>query len=181
MIGCELMSLTDKQEAFVQALVRGLSQREAYYEAYPKSKKWSEVTVDSNASRLAKNSKVVTRLHELTSKVKASAEKKCIISTEQVLQQLAEIGLADMRDLFDDDGVPLPPNRLPDRIARCITSVDTSVDSSGNVYYKYRLNPKDKSLALMAQILGMLQPKQTEDDEDNSINITPVYGRDDDG
>lgn len=176
------MSLTDKQEAFVQALARGLSQREAYYEAYPKSKRWSETTADANACRLAKNSKVIARLNELTSKVRASAEQKCIVTTDQVLQQLAEIGLADMRDLFDDEGHPLPPNRLPDRIARCITSVDTMVDAAGNTYYKYRLNPKDKSLALMAQILGMLQPKNPDDeDKDLSINIEPVYGRDDDG
>lgn len=172
--------MTDKQEAFAQALARGLSQREAYYEAYPNSKRWSEVTVDANASRLAKNSKVIARLNELTSKVRASAEQKCIASTDRVLQQLSEIGFADMRDLFDKEGIPLPPNQLPDRIARCVVSVDAFA-VGGGMMYKYRLNPKDKSLALMAQILGMLQPKSSEDDEDLSINITPVYGRDDDG
>lgn len=175
------MSLTDKQEAFVQALVRGLSQREAYYEAYPKSKQWKEASVDSKACLLAQNVKVMSRLNELTVKVRASAEKKAIVTTEQVLQQLAEIGFADMRDLFDDEGYPLPPQRLPSRIARCVTGVDTSYDPAGNLCYKYRLNPKDKSLALMAQILGMLQPKNPdEEDKDLSINIEPVYGRDDD-
>lgn len=172
------MSLTDNQEAFVQALKRGLSQRAAYYEAYPNSRNWKPSTVDSKASNLFKKGKVVARWHELTDKVKASAEQKCIATTDRVLQQLAEIGFADMRDLYDEEGQPLPPHRLPDRIARCITSVDTMIDSSGNAYYKYRLNPKDKSLALMAQILGMLQPKQQDEDEDLVINITRDYGSD---
>ena len=174
------MSLTDKQETFVQALKRGLSQREAYYEAYPRSRNWKPSTVDSKASHLFNdNGKIVARWHELTDKVRASAEEKCIVTTDQVLQQLAEIGFADMRDLYDEDGHPLPPSRLPDRIARCITSVDTMVDAIGNTYYKYRLNPKDKSLALMAQILGMLQPpKEKDEDEDLVINIVRSYGSD---
>ena len=173
------MGLTENQEAFVQALKRGLSQREAYYEAYPNSRKWKPSTVDSKASNLfKKNGKVVARWHELTDKVKASAEQKCIVDTDRLLRQLAEIGFADMRDLFDEYGQPLPPNRLPDRIARCITSVDTSFDTNGNILYKYRLNPKDKSLALMAQILGMLQPKEKDEGEDLVINIVRSYGSD---
>lgn len=171
------MSLTDNQEAFVQALKRGLSQREAYYEAYPNSRNWKPSTVDSKASNLFnKNGKVVARWHELTDKVRASAEKKLIVDTDRLLQQLAETGFADIRDLYDDNGQILPPHLLPDRIARCITSVDVMVDRDGNHYYKYRLNPKDRSLALMAQILGMLQPRQQEEDDDLVINITRDYG-----
>lgn len=57
--------LTAKQEKFVQGLVSGLSQRQAYIAAYPSAKKWKENNVDSNASQLFKNTKVLQRYNEL--------------------------------------------------------------------------------------------------------------------
>lgn len=59
------MLLTDKQEKFVHGLVAGLSQRKSYIEAYPSSKNWKDTTVDSNASKLLANTKVLTRYREL--------------------------------------------------------------------------------------------------------------------
>lgn len=57
--------ITPKQELFVQGIISGLSQRQAYRQAFPNSKKWKDSTVDSNASRLLQNSKVLTRYREL--------------------------------------------------------------------------------------------------------------------
>ena len=57
--------LTPKQELFVQGIITGLSQRQAYRQAFPSSKKWKDITVDSNASRLLQNSKVLARYREL--------------------------------------------------------------------------------------------------------------------
>lgn len=57
--------LTPKQELFVQGIISGLSQRQAYRQAFPNSKKWKDSTVDSNASRLLQNNKVLARYREL--------------------------------------------------------------------------------------------------------------------
>lgn len=57
--------LTNNQELYCQARLRGLSQRAAYREAYPRSSSWSDDSVDSAASRLEANSKVSTRLEKL--------------------------------------------------------------------------------------------------------------------
>ena len=57
--------LTPKQEKFVQGLVAGLSQRQAYKEAYPSSEKWQDNTIDARASELANNSKILVRYREL--------------------------------------------------------------------------------------------------------------------
>lgn len=57
--------LTPKQELFVQGIISGLSQRQAYRKAFPSSQKWKDSTVDSNASRLLQNSKVLARYREL--------------------------------------------------------------------------------------------------------------------
>ena len=56
--------LTLKQELFVQGIISGLSQRQAYRQAY-KAEKMSDETVDSKASELLKNGKVTVRYREL--------------------------------------------------------------------------------------------------------------------
>lgn len=79
--------LTPKQERFVQELVKGKSQRQAYRSAYPSSLKWNDNSVDNKASLLLKNVKVRQRYEELQKKVEirtvydASEVRNTIIST----------------------------------------------------------------------------------------------------
>lgn len=56
--------LTANQEKFVQGIIEGLSQAEAYRNAYPKQKN-TDKTVWENASRLMSNPKVKARVQEL--------------------------------------------------------------------------------------------------------------------
>lgn len=87
--------LTPKQELFAQEIAKGKSQRQAYYEAYPKSKKWKVETVDAQASRLANNNKVLIRLDEL----KKIAEKKIEWTRNRALNEInyvLEMNKADM-------------------------------------------------------------------------------------
>ena len=70
--------LTVKQERFCQNLIiKGLTQRQAYIEAYPTSQEWKPETVDEAACRLVNNNcKVIARLEEL------KAEQKAIVQAE---------------------------------------------------------------------------------------------------
>ena len=65
--------LTTKQEKYVQGLVAGLSQRQAYIKAYPNARKWNDNSVDSRASNLLKTDKVLTRYNELLDEHKEKA------------------------------------------------------------------------------------------------------------
>lgn len=56
--------LTPKQEMFVQGIISGLSQRQAYRKAY-KADRMKDETVDAKASELLKNGKVTVRYREL--------------------------------------------------------------------------------------------------------------------
>lgn len=60
-----MSKLTTKQELFVQQLVAGQSQRQAYRKAYPSAKKWKDNVVDNKASELLKNGEVSVRHREL--------------------------------------------------------------------------------------------------------------------
>ena len=68
-----MSKLTAKQEKYVQGLVAGLSQRQAYIKAYPNARKWNDNSVDSRASNLLKTDKVLTRYNELLDEHKEKA------------------------------------------------------------------------------------------------------------
>lgn len=59
-----MSKLTTKQEIFVQQLVAGQSQRQAYRQAY-KTDRMSEQSIDVQASKLIKDPKVTLRYREL--------------------------------------------------------------------------------------------------------------------
>lgn len=70
--GGETLSLTVKQEKFIQKLIEGYSQREAYKFAY-KCDKMKDATIDNNAYRLMKNNEILTRYNELLNEFKEKA------------------------------------------------------------------------------------------------------------
>jgi phage terminase small subunit len=66
------VKLTPKQEKFVQGLISGLSQREAFKQAYD-CKNMKDTTIDARASKLFKEYKVSTRYDELMEEHKNKA------------------------------------------------------------------------------------------------------------
>lgn len=95
-----MSKLTDKQERFVQELIKGKSQREAYRIAYPRSVKWKDSAVDQNASKLLKNAKVLPRYNELRDRLIQEAEDECIVSAKEVIRELKRIAFADIKDFL---------------------------------------------------------------------------------
>jgi phage terminase small subunit len=76
-----------RHEKFAQELVQGTSQRKAYRVAFPKSVKWKDETVDSKASNLAKNDKVLARVKELQEEISS----KAIMTAQERLEFLSGI------------------------------------------------------------------------------------------
>lgn len=94
-----MAKLTDNQEKFVQELIKGKSQREAYRTAYPKCKA-TDKTVDEMASKLYKTHKVYTRYNEIHDRLIKEAEDECIVTAKDVLRELKRIGFADINDFL---------------------------------------------------------------------------------
>ena len=78
-----MSNLTPKQEAFVQALIAGKSQREAYKEAYNAANMKDE-TIDSKACVLFKTDKVRKRYEELLEEHK----QKALYTREEAINDL---------------------------------------------------------------------------------------------
>lgn len=78
--------LTAKQEKFVQNIIAGMSQADAYREAYD-TKRMSDKSVWENASRLMANVKVTARIAELREQL----AKPSIMSAQSRLEWLTEL------------------------------------------------------------------------------------------
>ncbi|MBR3635923.1 MAG: terminase small subunit [Lachnospiraceae bacterium] len=90
--------LTPKQERFVQELVKGKSQRQAYRSAYPSSLKWNDNSVDNKASLLLKNVKVRQRYEELQKKVESRTVYDAAEVRNTIISTMMAIVNADVAD-----------------------------------------------------------------------------------
>lgn len=93
------MKLTAKQELFVQGLISGLSQREAYKQA-GYSSKMSDVSIDVEASNLLNNTKVSLRYNELLNEHK----EKALWTREEAVSDLLWLR-AKSRESIEEMGV----------------------------------------------------------------------------
>lgn len=78
--------LTANQEKFAQGIIEGLSQADAYRQAYP-NQRCSDKTIWENASRIYNNSKVQARITELRNQL----AKPSIMTAQERLEFLTEV------------------------------------------------------------------------------------------
>lgn len=165
--------LTDNQERFVQELIKGKSQREAYRIAYPNCKAMDK-TVDEYACRLMTNSKVLARYKELHDRLIQEAEDECIVTAKEVLAELKRIGFADIKDFVsfrvaktvvdyeDETGEPVidyapiidihDSNEVDGRVIQ-----EVSISEKGT--FKFKLYDKMSALEKLGKHLGMFTDK----------------------
>ena len=78
--------LTAKQEKFVQNIIKGMTQADAYRDAYD-TKRMTDKSIHEAASKLVNNTKVATRLEELRS----TLANENIMTAKQRLEWLTSI------------------------------------------------------------------------------------------
>lgn len=101
--------MTSRQEKFARNVAKGMTQRAAYRDAYPNSRKWKDAAVDSQACILARNSEVSKRLAELRKANEDAArltrEKKLAIiekDIENAIAQRDRYGMIALLKLHND-------------------------------------------------------------------------------
>lgn len=83
--------LTKAQEVFVNELIKGKSQRQAFLKAYPEKASWQWGTIDTKASLLFKQEKVKNRYTELMEQIRAKEQAETQWTREQAIKTLRGI------------------------------------------------------------------------------------------
>lgn len=90
--------LTIQEETFVSELVKGETQRQAYLKAFPHSENWKRKSIDEEACKLLKITKVSTRRSELKKKLIEASEKKTIADAREVLELYTSIARGEIEE-----------------------------------------------------------------------------------
>jgi phage terminase small subunit len=164
--------ITARQERFVQALFSGLSQRQAYMEAY-NCRTCKGATIDNRASKLFKKEQVSARLTELQNELK----NRNIVTKERILEEFAKIGFADIKDFLSyrtektqvDEPVRDEDGTISIYKYKMIIEAKDSKDVDGTIIsevslgkdgtFKFKLHDKLNALEKMGKILGIFTEK----------------------
>lgn len=95
----ETNKLTKQQEVFVNEMVKGSTQRQAYIKAYPSKKDWKESSLDVEASKLFKKSKVRQRFDELLYTAREHEQKNTMWTREESIETLRYVIDINKKDL----------------------------------------------------------------------------------
>ena len=162
--------LTKKQEKFIEELIKGKSQREAYKAAYNAAKMKDE-TIDSKAYLLFKKDEIRARFDELNQK---AVEKTAWEATEvrkEIIIQLMCILQADIKDYYK---FTHPKRGASKARLKDLTNIDTkpvqaiTTDRQGNNHV--RLYDKLTAVRELKEIFGIAE-QNTGDNETITINV----------
>ena len=164
-----MAGLTIKQEKFCQGLFTGLTQREAYKQAY-NCEKMTNKSIDENACKLASDTKIASRLTFLVNELKG----RNMVTVERVLAEYAKIAFTDMKDFVsfgtvkvqegtdEETGEPIYSYRQMVE-AKPSTEVDGTmiqeVSISPKGVFAFKLHDKQKALDMIGKHLGMFIDK----------------------
>lgn len=166
------MPKEDRIEIFCQEIIKGKSQRQAYYIAYPSSKKWKPETVDNKASKLHKCDEVLARLEEL----RKEAENANKITRDDILSELKNIGFSRISDYAEINGPTVrikPLSEMSQEQVGAIASLE-----QGNYGIKLKLCDKLKALEMIIKMLGYDKTEPDENLEDISEAESEVFEND---
>lgn len=143
--------LTPKQEKFIQGIVGGLSQREAYKEAYDCTN-MKDKSVDECASRMMAKETSRARLHEL----QAESKERHLSKADAVITELAHIAFDDISNYLDykQDAEGNIKIRLKDSKkidTRGVAEVSLTKDGT----FKFKMYAKDNALIQLGKHMGL--------------------------
>lgn len=155
------MALTPKQEKFCIEYLKDGNASRAYRESYNASK-MKEASINVNASKLLKDTKIALRLKELGEK----HTKKNDVTAERIIKELAGIAFFDVKMLYNDDGTLKQITELSSKVTRAIHSTKQRLEKLGAdkedwaEIKEIKTHDKLKALELLGKTLAMFTDRK---------------------
>ena len=157
--------LTPKQQKFVNEFLIDMNGTQAAIRAGFSAKR---------ADAIAYNLLRKTEIQEAIKLRRNDLARKTEVTQERIVLEMSRLAFMDIRNLFNDDGSPVPIKQLSDAAAACISGIQ--VVSIGNAdvgighVMKYRMPDKNRALENLAKILGFMD-KEKNKDQDSATKI----------
>lgn len=147
--------LTNLQQRFVNNILKGMNQTDAYLEA---GYKCTRSAARRAAARLLTNVDIKNGIEKAQKKASDAAE----VTQERILREEKRLAFLDPRKLVDETGTLLPLQKIPENVARAIVGLEVIRQVDGSLKYKYRFSDKGKSLERLEKHQGMFAPMKHE-------------------
>ena len=148
-------------EAFCRFVAQGMTQRDAYRMAYPKSANWKDASVDRRATRL--RHRCETRILELMNQISQEA----VLETRTILAELARLARSDIGRIVDPNtGKILLPHELDAGTRAAVAAF--KIDEYGRIEYKFW--DKNSAIEKAMRHLGLFE-------RDNAQKPPPLPSR----
>lgn len=142
--------LTVNDVRFCQAIVEGCTQYEAYIKAkYPVAKRQTRSAQEKMASLLIRKGKIREYIRELQNNAAEAAK----VTVEELAADTRAVSRADIRKLYDEDGVIRPVHEWPDELAKAIEGVEN--DEETGLPIKVKLASKSQARRMLGEWLRM--------------------------
>lgn len=133
--------LNVKQEKFIQGIINGLSQRQAYKEAYEAT--YADKDIDSKASNLFNSDKVQTRYKELLDEL----QDKSIMTAKERMKWLSDVVKGNIKHIsyggngeeYENEAYISDKLKAIDTLNKMSGEYTTKIDANVNTEIKVRL------------------------------------------
>lgn len=134
--------LNVKQEKFIQGIIKGLSQRQAYKEAF--GSEYDDNAIDINASKLFNSAKVKLRyeelLQELQDKSILTAKERMIWLSDVVKGNIKHISYGGNGEAYENEAYISDKLKAVDTLNKMSGEYTTKIDANVNTEIKVTIN-----------------------------------------
>ena len=146
--------LTQKQMLFCDLYLRNNDAKESYLKAYTSNGK-SVRNINVMINQLLNKKPVIEYLEHKRGRIDKTA---ISITAKNILQELGAIGFSNMKDYFNNEGMPRNLNEITPSQGRSIKSCRVIEDkTTGKVYTEIVLHDKLTALDKIAKHLGLYE------------------------
>ena len=147
-------ALTPQQEEYCRLRASGLSQVDAFTQAYPSASGWSKAARAVRACGLEKVPAISDRL----AAIRSIAERESEISVARLRRELGCIALFDIRRLVDASGHPKRLDEIDEDTARALSGIDAvtigNADVGVGAVLKFRVSDKIQAIKELLKLSG---------------------------
>jgi phage terminase small subunit len=176
--------LTPKQEVFTKAYVKDLNAGKAAIEAG-----YSEASARSIGHELLNTPHVKEAVQKEVKKRLSHLD----VTADRVLTELARIAFVDLRDAYGEGGKLLPPDQMPEDLARALAGIEVNEIWEGygdereiiGETKKIKFYEKAKALELLGKYLKLFTDRVEHTGKDGEpisfVQFVATYGDDGEG
>lgn len=148
-----MKSLTPRQEAFARNVAAGMSQSDAYRQAYPRSMEWTQPAVAAAGAKMMNLTHVSIRVKELQASIAESVQ----LEAAEILRETRRLAMSDIAGIVHTEGLLAGKIKLPHELDPATRAAVSSFEMDEFGRIKYKFWDKNSALDKALRVLGLFE------------------------